>query len=189
MSYEALVAIAPLLDATRFGSPEWERPGRDSYWGNSLQLLPGEGVPLLIDHDDARRIGTVHALYELDVGGGKWVTASATVTDPPAWLRKNTPASFRRHDTYTVESVKGAQRVGAAFVGEVSVLPPGVEPAEPLARVVCLEREKPKPHTERSHYVDLTADPGSPHWLRAAQEEAHAKGRIVRVSGQVLRVH
>jgi len=166
MSHEALITIAPLLDARRFRDPEWERPDRDSYWGGSLTLLRREGVPLLIDHDDARRIGTVHALYELEVGGSKWVTASATVTDPPAWLRKHTPASFRRHDAYTVESVKGAQRVGAAFVGEVSVLPPGVEPAEPLARVITFAPAKePKP---------------------AARHPAKPKGAVTYGSGQLL---
>jgi hypothetical protein len=85
---------------------------------------------------------------------------------------------------FTVESVKGAERVGSAFVGEVSVLPPGVEPAEPLARVMVMERSRPEP-APRSR-VDLTADPEAPPWLRQAQAQAAARGRIIRVSGQVL---
>ena len=189
MSYDATIAIAPLLDATRFGNPEWEREGRDSYWGGSLTLLHREGVPLLVDHEDNRQIGTVHALYELETDGGRWVCASATITKSPAWLRKGTPASFRRHDVHTVESAKGAERVGAAFVGEVSVLPPGVEPAEPLARVLLLERTPPAARSPGRATRDA-AGVMAEHWQREAAMAAHARGNIVRFGvGEVLGVH
>jgi len=153
VNHHALIAIAPLLDAKRFGNPEWERPGRDSYWGNSLKLLPGE-VALLVDHDDERQIGVVRALYELAWTDGRWVVADAVVTDPPSWLRKGTPASLSRYNTHVTRSAEGAERVTSAFVNEVSVLPPGVKPAEPRAQVVHLEaepiahRHQPEPEGE-----------------------------------------
>lgn len=144
MSYDALVAIAPLLDAKRFRNPEWEKPGRDSYWGGSLQLLPRE-VALLVNHEKHRQIGVVRALFELDWTDGKWVVADATVTDPPEWLKRGTPASYGRHNVHANPTAEGAERVTRAFVSEVSVLSPGVEPAEPLARVITFApAEQPK---------------------------------------------
>lgn len=147
MNYDALIAIAPLLDSTRFQNPEWERPGRDSYWGGSLQLLPRE-VPLTVNHEKHRQIGVVRSLFELDWSDGRWVVADANVTDPPEWLRKGTPASLSRYNAHTTRTAEGAERVTSAFVGEVSVLSPGVAPAEPRAQVVHLEAE---PVTRRHH--------------------------------------
>ena len=140
MTYDALIAIAPLLDAKRFRNPEWERPGRDSYWGGSLKLLPRE-IPLLVNHEDNRQIGVVRSLFELDWSDGKWVVADANVTDPPEWLRRGTPASLSRINVHATPTAEGAERVTSAYIKEVSLLSPGVKPAEPLAQIVPLKAE------------------------------------------------
>ena len=84
--------------------------------------------------------------------------AVATITDPPSWLRRGTPASFE---------IKAARRssfdeavLRSGYVTEVSILSPGVEPCEPLARVLTFDPAKPRP---------------------AAREEViHGNGQIIR---------
>lgn len=51
-------------------------------------------------------------------------------------------------------------RVTSAIVREVSVLSPGVNPAEPLARVVCLTRERAEPEDEIIYGGPLLVRPG-----------------------------
>jgi len=62
--------------------------------------------------------------------------ASATVHDAPAWLRKyETRASFG-FSTLSRRTFSEGELIAKAFVSEVSILSPGVKPAEPLAEVL-----------------------------------------------------
>jgi hypothetical protein len=79
----------------------------------------------------------VHELFELPDTDGLWLAARCTVTSPPAWLKRGTRASFgfvRRSE----QEIPGRCRVQCGYVTEVSVLRPGVEPAEPRAQVSLL---------------------------------------------------
>jgi hypothetical protein len=140
MSHEAIVKFAPVWLADRFDDPTWNRPGRTLYQRGAFQFLPGKStVPLLVDHDDDREVGTVHELFELDWIDGPWIAARATVTDPPVWLKRGeTKASFgsKTYDRREID-IRGtsADIVAKAFVEEVSVLSPSVKPAEPRAEV------------------------------------------------------
>jgi hypothetical protein len=139
-----MIKFAPVLTAERYNNPKWERPGRDFYWSGSLTLLPRRETPLLVNHDESRQVGIVRELSVLDWTDGKWICAHVTVTDPPCWLDKRTAASFGRIDVHAPLMGKDAKRVTSAFVKEVSLLPPGVEPAEPLAQVLWIgEAESP----------------------------------------------
>lgn len=73
---------------------------------------------------------------------GPWLVARAVVTDPPSWLARSTPASLSQKILERSSFYAGLIR--HALLDEVSLLSPGVKPAEPLAKVVLLERaEKP----------------------------------------------
>jgi hypothetical protein len=64
VSHSALIKFAPLHTLERHNAPRWNRPDRYLFEAGSLQFAPGiSEVPLLINHDDARRIGTVHELF------------------------------------------------------------------------------------------------------------------------------
>jgi len=115
------------------------------YWSGSLELLPTkESRPLVVDHRKDRQVGVVNELSTIDWIDGPWICARVTVTDPPAWFKKGTKASFGHYDVHTVpiESVD-AKRGTSAFVSEGSALSPGVEPAEPLAEVLWIDKESP----------------------------------------------
>lgn len=74
---------------------------------------------------------------------GPWVVAIAEVTERPSWLKRGTPASFEaicpRYCSF------GNPILRSGLVTEVSVLSPGVEPAEPLAQVLYVKPVEPKP--------------------------------------------
>lgn len=140
MSHEAIIKFAPVFVADRFDDATWNRPGRTLYQRGAFSFLPGKRtVPLLVDHDDDHEVGTVHELFEFDWIDGPWIAARATVTDPPAWLKRGeTKASFgsKPYDRREID-IRGtrADIVAKAFVEEVSVLSPSVKPAEPRAEV------------------------------------------------------
>jgi hypothetical protein len=160
MRHKALVMIAPVFTSERFTDPRWARPGRTLYYSGSLRFLPTtETVPLLVDHEDEREIGTVHRLTQIDWTDGPWIAASVTVDDPPAWLKRNGPASFGmspydKRDFQIREH--RAEIVAAAFVNEVSVLSPTKKPAEPRARILTLSREEPPAAREEVFYGGRT---------------------------------
>jgi hypothetical protein len=67
MSHTALVKFAPIFTLERFDDHAWNRPGRTLYERGAFQFLPGKTtVPLLVDHEDSREIGTVHELFRMD---------------------------------------------------------------------------------------------------------------------------
>ena len=78
-------------------------------------------------------------MFQLDwTDGGPWICARATVTDPPIWLKRHeTKASFGRWDIHSTP-VGESLRVTSAWMREVSVLSPAVEPSEPLACVLSV---------------------------------------------------
>ena len=80
-------------------------------------------------------------LSRLECGDGPWFVAAATITDPPSWLRRGTPASFAFKCPRLSSFNEAVMR--AAYVTEVSVLSPGFQPAEPLARVLTFDPAKP----------------------------------------------
>jgi hypothetical protein len=89
MTYEALLKVAPILTLERYNDPRWNRPGRSMYEPGSLRFAPAvSSVPLLVDHRDDREVGVVHELFRAEWVDGPWVCARATVSDPPAWLKK-----------------------------------------------------------------------------------------------------
>jgi hypothetical protein len=147
VSYTAVVKIAAVATLERHNSEVWNRPGRQLYEPGSLKFAPGRSeVPLLVNHDDDRGIGVVHELFQMDWTEGPGICARATVTDPPGWLKRGTRASFRE----SVYRRRGpdfgpADRVVGAIVGEVSVLAPGVAPAEPLAEVLLYREAEARP--------------------------------------------
>jgi hypothetical protein len=140
-SFEALVRFAPATSLGRINDPKWHDGAHDRlmYDASGLRLIR-EPVPLLVDHRDDQAIGSVRQLLRLD-SDGPWVVAVATVTKPPPWLKRGTPASFAH--ICPVRSSFGDPILRSGLVTEVSLLSPGVEPAEPLAQVVVLKRTAP----------------------------------------------
>jgi len=168
----ASIMFAPLHTVERHNDPKWNHPGRTLYEQKAIRFMPGVSeIPLLVDHDKSQQVGVVDMLYRLQWTDGPWMVANATVHDAPPWLRKeDTKASFSFialwHGTFTA-----CEHVMDAFVREVSILSPGIKPAEPLARVLRLAP------------VDEPPSPAS------AGEIIHGGAKIVRPSiGQVLGV-
>jgi hypothetical protein len=144
MSHDVTIKFAPIFTAERFSDPAWTRPGRTMCYPGALKFLPGTTtVPLLVDHDDGREIGTVNRLFQMDWVDGPWICASATIDgDPPCWLERGNGASFgsRVLDRREV-SVRDttAEVIAYALMDEVSVLITK-KPGEPRAAVLSVER-------------------------------------------------
>jgi hypothetical protein len=136
---EASIMFAPLHAVERHNDPRWNHPGRTLYEQKAIRFMPGViEIPLLVDHDKTQQVGVVDLLYRLEWTDGPWMVASATVHEPPAWLTKHdTKASFS-FIALSRGSFTACEHVMDAFVREVSILSPGTEPAEPLARVLRL---------------------------------------------------
>jgi hypothetical protein len=136
---EASIMFAPLHTLERHNDPTWNHPGRTLYEGRGLGFKPSVSkIPLLVDHDDERRVGTVHAIHRMEWTDGPWMVAYATVHDPPRWLRRyDTKASFGFSAMWRGTFTE-CEHIMAALVNEVSILSPGTLPAEPLARVLSL---------------------------------------------------
>ncbi len=140
MTHSAVIKLAPILTAERWGDPAWTRPGRTFYWPGALRLLPGKPTPLVVDHEMSTTIGTVNELCTMTFTDGPWIVARGIVDDAPGWLRTyQTKASFGRWDVHATTHADGWERVTSAIVREVSLLSPALEPAEPLAQVVLLQ--------------------------------------------------
>lgn len=77
------------------------------------------------------------------------------ITAAPSWLKYGTPASIStkildhsKFDEALAPRLRAHELAYSAIVDEVSILSPGVKPAEPLAKVVFLKRSTatPEPH-------------------------------------------
>jgi hypothetical protein len=147
----ALIRLGPVFNSNTY---EWcARRQQDAYdQGAFKPLLPHMQIPVLIDHQkEGPQVGTVGEFSYFDdiVGGvvGPWAFAHCTIEQPPAWLRDG-PRGTRVSFSYKIPRALdqgGWNRIYTMAVTEVSLLSPGVEPVEPLARVVLLEQRKDSP--------------------------------------------
>jgi hypothetical protein len=139
MTKRALIRVAPsatgnllLSDARR----------EDRIVFDTMKLNPNRvDWPVLVDHDPDQVVGQVLDLFRMDdvPPFDQWLTVRCQITEPPAWLKKSTPASFGYFPVQRSQ-VNGWEIVRRGYVNEVSVLSPGTRPAEDLARV-CLLRD------------------------------------------------
>ena len=146
MTFTSLIKFAPLTTLERVNDPRWSRPGRTMYDAGALTLLPGRpSVPVLVNHDKTRVIGAVTSLTRFEDVDGPWLAALAQITDRPPWLERGCRCSFGYGPAGTGQFA-GCEILRRGVVTEVSVLSPGVEPAEPLAQVLTIHpTETPKP--------------------------------------------
>ena len=118
------------------------KPGRELWHTHALQLAPNPVV--LINHDKNRAIGRVIELDKWDDVDGRWVVARCHLDNPPEWLRggpRSAPSPpWAGPTSHRQEMPGGWRRYNGGLVTEVSVLTPGFEPVEKLARVVLLQR-------------------------------------------------
>jgi hypothetical protein len=174
----ALIKLGRLVTADLLRNPDSLPAGTTLYQRGALELQ--RDTPVCVDHDEHRPIGRVRELFEHPDTDGLWLAALTTITAPPAWLRRGTPASISYINLRT-QTLGESCRVLRGLVPEVSVLSPGVKPAQPGARVALLQRDQ-RPATTRP----LTPAP-KPVWLRQAQQEAAARGTLIRPNiGKVL---
>lgn len=138
MSQVALLKVAPVYSSKLVLDPALRRETRTLY--GSLEQLPDQELPLLANHDPGKRIGTVRKMFRHPDVDGDWHAALVDVDDPPpTWLKVGTPVSFK-FVTLSRTTAGGCETITRGLMLEVSVLSPGVEPAEPRARVATLER-------------------------------------------------
>jgi len=136
VSYRACIKVARGFDPALVVGPV--RGDGTMYSG--LQFLPGRtSVPLVVNHDLAKRVGTVHELVRLDLSDGWWVVARGTVDAPPEWLRRDTGASFCSRKLRAYE-INGWTHVSHALVDEVTTVGPGFRAVDPYAKVMFLDR-------------------------------------------------
>jgi hypothetical protein len=146
MSYDVAVKFAPVFTHARFCDREW---AADRTLFDKLEFpVFRSNAKLLIDHDENREIGTVNTLYRMEWLDGPWHVASCTLPgEKPSWLQRGCPASFSRKDLHRNESFRvggtTVDRVYHSWIEEVSILGPGVRPAEPLAEVLLVKRSEP----------------------------------------------
>jgi len=142
MTYEIAVKVAPVFTGDRFEDPAWR--DRIMYRSDAL-LFRGRPVPLVVNHDKSRQLGEIAKIYKLD-DDGPWLVGIGTMTgERPEWLKRGTPASLRCYPLFRRDVVireRRADVIAKALLDEISVLSPGNEPGEPLARVLLL-RESP----------------------------------------------
>ena len=171
--HTARIRVAPIQTLERRNDPHGTRPGRRLYQPGALFFLPTRTtVSLFIDHDDDREIGYVREIVRMEESTGPWLVGRAVVTDPTAWLRRGTAASLGSKILHRSSCYDDL--VHSAIVAEISVLSPGVKPAEPLAQVTLLERVGPA--------SSPAARPSSPD--RAAGEVIYG-GQLIRRPGIV----
>jgi hypothetical protein len=132
--HTAFIKIGRLVDVDLLRNVDSLADGAEVFQRGALTMLPA-GSRVLVDHDDEREIGFVRELVEFPDSDGHWLAALTTITEPPGWLRRGTPASMSYLNLQR-SSLGAAQRVMRGLVDEVSVLSPGVRAKEPRAKVV-----------------------------------------------------
>lgn len=140
---KALLRFTPVFDPRMLDDPKLARH-RMVQRGALEQANPNEPIPVVIDHDRGRRIGTVREIFTApDVAGGvvqDWYFAAVDLTDAAhGWVKRGGAVSWK-HIPLREQAVGETTRLLRGIVREVSILAPGTEPAEPLARVVLFER-------------------------------------------------
>lgn len=136
MSYSALIKIGRLVTADLVNS----EPRADiSLYQRGALKLNGGAPPVLVDHDYDRPIGQVLGLFEAPDTDGHWLWARCRIDQPPDWLKKGTKASIGYKALFRGGMGEWSW-IHRGLLTEVSILSPGVQPAEPLAHVALLER-------------------------------------------------
>ena len=112
-----------------------------------LRTLPGkELIPVVVDHNMDRRVGVVREMFtDMDTDARRWNFASVTLDpNPPEWLKRGTAVSWSYKVFGQREAFWGSKtkHITGAFIEEISVLL-FKKPAEPLARVLWIDRESP----------------------------------------------
>jgi hypothetical protein len=141
-TYTAMIKLWRLVTEDVLRNVDSLPAGSELFQRGSMELVPG--APVLVDHDKARPIGFIKEIFNHPDTDGEWLCALTTITDPPAWLKRGTAASIS-YATATRGSLGEAQRILRGLVTEVSVLSPGVRPAEPRARVLREASNAPRP--------------------------------------------
>jgi hypothetical protein len=97
-------------------------------------------TPVCINHEKENVVGVVRHLYEdEDVRGGRWLFASARVTDPPGWLSRDSHVSISYKCLKRESGLRQEwTRVMMGWLTEISLLAPTRKPAFPAARVLCI---------------------------------------------------
>jgi hypothetical protein len=109
-----------------------------------------EPIPVVVDHDMERKVGTVRPINVFDdvVQGALvalWYFAHCDITDPPGWLERGGGVSWCHNKLSTWEPTGVKTTVlASALVHEISILTPATEPAEPLACVSWVGEIEPK---------------------------------------------
>jgi hypothetical protein len=143
VTHTALIRFAPVFSTEQVLDPALVVRGRTLYQAGSL-TLEGE-VPVLVDHDHDRPIGLVHELLEHTDADGSWHAALVSLDESvPGWVKRGSAASFAIA-TVERQQIGDTTRVLRGLVFEVSVLSPGVKPAEPLAQVLTIRRTEATP--------------------------------------------
>lgn len=145
MSHKALIRLGPIATVDMINS-DARKDGRLLY--DQMRLAPG--APVCVNHERGREVGTVTELIRMpDTPFGLWLVARCKIDNPPDWLKRGTAASFG-FATLLRGEFHGWEICRRGLLNEVSVLSPGVKPAEPLAQVVLLTRDDPpRAHTPK----------------------------------------
>jgi hypothetical protein len=142
----ALLRFAPVYDPRIVTHPKLAR---------SLMVQAGalervnrdQPVPVLVDHDDGRVVGEVREIATFpETDGRTWLFASVALSEPPEWLKRNGGVSWG-YKVLQEQDVNGTRRLLRAFVTEISVLSPSVQPDEPLARVTWIGEQRLRART------------------------------------------
>ena len=137
----AILRFVPAWTWRAFDEPRLVREvmvARDALYPVKLS----EPIPVVVDHDMDRQVGTVRHLEVRDevISGAfrsPWWLAHVDISDPPGWLKRGGGVSWchRNLRKWTPAEIE-TTAVLKCLIHEVSILSPSVDPAEPLARVV-----------------------------------------------------
>ena len=134
-----MIRFAPVYRGDLVLDPVLRREGRTLYGAGAFVTIPDKEIPLLVDHDPDRQIGTVRELFKYENVDGRWHAALVDITDPPPWLARRTPVSFS-FIALSRSHLDGCKTVTRALVREVSIVSSALQPLEPGARVLTLDR-------------------------------------------------
>ena len=137
VSYSALIKFAPILSGDMLRDPGKLPGGRSVFQGGCLTLAKDARVR--VDHDRKRLIGRVEEIFRHEDVDGPWHCARCTITEPPGWLRRGTPASFG-YAVLQRQDLGAGERILRAHVLEVTVCSSAHRAVNPAAQV-CMLRE------------------------------------------------
>ncbi|HUP50872.1 MAG TPA: hypothetical protein VM198_00245 [Longimicrobiales bacterium] len=143
MTQRALLRFVAVYTPAMLDDPKLAR--EEMVQRGALETIRDEPIPVLVDHDPDRRVGTVRELYIApDVVAGlvqEWYFASVELDAPPGWLKRNGGVSWACR-SLQAQDVRGSTRLLRGLIDEVSVLSPSVRRAEGRAAVAWVgERE------------------------------------------------